>query len=108
MLWFLVWTTLVVGTLVGAFFLLRDLYRKGKALVLELERAADLMSQVVDRAEQLEQAAREAHPVQPVDLADPEPARARHALTAAARQRRRAAAAARHQDTYARWRAFSR
>ena len=39
MLWFTVWTVLVLGTLAGAFFLLRDLYRKGKALTVELGRA---------------------------------------------------------------------
>ncbi|MBX9247162.1 hypothetical protein ICW40_20425, partial [Actinotalea ferrariae] len=73
MLWFSVWTLLVVGTLVGAFFLLRRLYRSGKALVVELGRASDVLAQVAERAEQLEGLTTPA----PVDLHDVGAARAR-------------------------------
>src|SRR5659263_373365 len=38
MLWFTVWSVLVVGTLVGAFFLGRSLYRAARDLLAELER----------------------------------------------------------------------
>lgn len=108
MLWFTVWTLLVVGTLVGAFFLLRRLYRSGRALVHELERASEVLGEVADRAEELAEAAARAHPVAPVDLEDPEPARQRLAVAHEARDRRRARRARRHEEVYARWRSFSR
>lgn len=108
MLWFTVWTVLVVGTLVGAFFLLRKVYRSGRALVAELGGASDVLSEVADRAEQLAAAADRAGALAPVNLIDPEPARARRAESALATARRRAARAARHEQTYRRWRALSR
>lgn len=108
MLWFTVWTLLVVGTLVGAFFLGRHLYRSARALIAELGRAADVFSQVADRAEELADAARDRSPLTPVDLSDPEPARARRADAAVATHRRRQTRAARHEAAYERWRSFSR
>ena len=41
-MWWAVWTTLIVGTLIGAFFLLRDVYRRGTALLGELGRATEV------------------------------------------------------------------
>lgn len=108
MLWFTVWTVLVVGTLVGAFFLGRYLYRSGRALLAELGRAADVVAAVAERAEELGEAAQARAALAPVSLTDPEPARARRAVAAIATERRRAARAARHEDAYRRWRAFSR
>ena len=103
---FSVWTVLVVGTLVGAFFLLRDLYRKGKALVHELGRASDLLADVADRAEEL--AATTTTSPAPVDLTDPEPARARRAASQEASRARQARRAERHEAAHRRWAAFSR
>lgn len=108
MLWFTVWTVLVVGTLVGAFFLGRYLYRSGRALLAELGRAADVVAAVAERAEELGEAAQARAALAPVNLTDPEPARARRAVATIATERRRAARAARHEDAYRRWRAFSR
>ncbi|EYR63239.1 hypothetical protein N866_01850 [Actinotalea ferrariae CF5-4] len=106
MLWFTVWTLLVLGTLVGAFFLGRDLYRKGRRLLAELERAGEVFGEVADRGE-----ARAAELVlttpAAVDLTDREPARARRALAAQGTARRRAARQARHDAAYARWRSFT-
>lgn len=49
MLWFLLWTVLVLGA-AGVFFLLgRDLWRKAKALVRELGTATDRLSDLSDR-----------------------------------------------------------
>ena len=107
MLWFAVWTVLVVGTLVGAVLLGRDLYRRARALLAELGRAADLLGQVADRAARLADEA--GTPVlAPVELADPGPARERHAVTAAVRRGRAAERAERHAATRERWRSFSR
>ena len=49
MLWFLLWTVLVLGA-AGVFFLLgRDLWRKSKALVRELTTATDRLTELGDR-----------------------------------------------------------
>lgn len=108
MLWFTVWTVLVVGTLVGAFFLLRHLYRSGKALAVELGRASEAMAEVADRTAELTAEAEARAVPAPVDLSDPEPARRRRDETLAVKARRREARALRHEETYRRWRALSR
>lgn len=106
MLWFTVWTLLVLGTLVGAFFLGRDLYRKGRRLLAELGRASEVFGEIAARGEERAEQLVLTAPA-PVDLTDPEPARARHALAAQATARRRAARQARHEAVYARWRSFT-
>ncbi len=50
MLWFSVWLLLVIGMLTGAVLLARHVWRSGKALLVELERA----SRVVARLEALQ------------------------------------------------------
>ena len=108
MLWFTVWTVLVVGSLVGAFFLLRHLYRSGKALALEIGHASDAMAEVADRTAELTAAAEARAVPALVELSDPEPARGRRAETLAVKARRHEARAVRHEETYRRWRALSR
>ena len=108
MLWFTVWTVLVLGTLVGAFFLLRHLWRSGKALLAELERAASVAERLAARAEELQEQMAERGSLQAVVLDDPAPARERRAALAPAREARAARRAARHEAAYARWRSFSR
>lgn len=108
MLWFSVWTVLVVGSLVGAFFLLRHLYRSGKALAVELGRASDAMAAVADRTAELTAAAEARSVPAPVELSDPEPARRRRGEALAVKARRKEARAARHEETYRRWSALSR
>lgn len=108
MLWFTVWSVLVVGTVVGAFLLLRHLYRSGKALLVEVDRAAELLDTLSTRADELADVVAAAHPVAPVDLRDPTGARARHAQAAEATARRRARRDERRAATYRRWLSFSR
>lgn len=108
MLWFIVWTVLVVGALVGAFFLLRSVYRSARALVDEGGRATDVVGAAANRAADLAAAAQTGWTPPAVVLDDPAPARERRSATAAASARRRAARHARHEATYERWRAFSR
>ncbi len=108
MLWFTVWTVLVVGAGVGAFFVLRRVYRSGRELLRELDRAAQVLEEVAERAEELTVLAEERAPIAPVDLTDPGPARERRAEAAVATARRRAARAERHAETRRRWRSFSR
>lgn len=103
MLWFTVWTLLIVGSLVGAFFLLRSVYRSGRALLAELERAADLLTRLAERSSELAGTS-----PAPVELMDPGPARARLDQARLARLRRRARRMQRHQVAYRRWQAFTR
>lgn len=73
MLWFLLWTVLVLGA-AGVFFLLgRDLWRKAKALVGELTTATERLTEIGDRLADLDQAApaadqRRSPGVQPGDV----------------------------------------
>lgn len=107
MLWFTVWTLLVLATLGGAFFLGRDLWRKGKALLAELARAGELAGAAADRAEQAAAAA------QPPDathglLTDRAVHRDRLAGLRLARAGRREVRRLRHERTVRSWRAYSR
>jgi len=104
-LWFTVWSVLVVGTLVGAFFLGRSLYRAARDLLAELERLTDALDTLAERSEAL---AASATTPAPVDLMDPEPVRARLVEARLARLRRRARKADRHAETYRSWQALSR
>ena len=102
---FTVWSVLVVGTLVGAFFLGRSLYRAGRELLAEFERVTDALDRLTERSAALAAAATTPAPV---DLMDPEPARARLAQARLAAFRRRERRADRHAQTYRRWQALSR
>lgn len=106
MLWFAVWFVLVVGTLVGAFFLARSLWRSAKALLAELERLGDVLDRLAERADAL--AATAGTTPAPVVLDDPAPARARLAAAQLARAARRARRAERHEAAYRRWWSFVR
>ncbi len=94
MVWVVVWVVLVLGALAGAFLLGRDLWRRGRALVAELERASQVLgalaehaSTLAEQAQEAERAARAAR--EAVLLPDPAGARARWSgLRAEARVRR--------------------
>ncbi len=106
MLWFTVWTVLVLATLAGAAWLGRDLWRKGKALMAEVERASALMERMADHADELAAAA--AHPPTNDLLTDPAQHRERLAALAERRRARRLARAERHRATFTRWQAYTR
>lgn len=107
MLWFAVWTVLVVGALVGAFFLGRDLWRKAGALLSELGRAADALGRLGDATAQA--AGPDSVPPMRAQLFDDRAAlRSRVDELRAARHGRALRRAERHVATLARWRAFSR
>ena len=109
MLWFLIWATLVIGTLVGAFFLGRDLWRKGRALADELERGAHLFGELAERMDSLTaDAADEAMRTRRDPFADPVRARATLAAARERREVRRDAREERHLRTFERWKGFSR
>lgn len=109
MLWFSVWTVLVVATLVGAFFLGRRLWRSGLALARELGRAADVADQLAKRVDEL-RAAAEANRADtgPTLLADPGEMYDRYAELRVAAAGRRVARAYRRQATRRAWKAHWR
>ncbi|MBO9556163.1 hypothetical protein [Cellulomonas sp.] len=107
MLWFGVWTLLVVGTLVGAFFLGRRLWRSATAFAAELGRAAAAAQQLADRVEELRLAA-EPRDTGTTLLADPAVVRLRYDAVRAARHARRAERVERHRRTWASWGAYWR
>lgn len=106
-LWFTVWTVLVLATLAGAFVLGRDLWRKGRALLAELERAADVVATLAERADALTDAAPTAPPRRDV-VSDPAVHREHLAELRRIREQRRTQRGDRHAVTFARWRAYSR
>ncbi len=103
--WFLIWTVLILGTVLGAFLLGRSLYRSGKAFVAELDRAAEAAEALADRAVELDGMATQ--PAQVV-LDDLEPARLRMAEARLRRLARRARRDERRARAYERWQAFVR
>jgi hypothetical protein len=99
--WVALWSVLVIGTLVGGFFLARHVFRSAKALAAALGELAE----VVDRLDRQVQAltGTVGTTPAPVDLADPEPARARRRELQVARIERRVRRADRHEQAYRRW-----
>ncbi|GEL93526.1 hypothetical protein CCO02nite_01840 [Cellulomonas composti] len=90
-MFFWLWTVLVVGTLVGAFFLARRLWRSALALGRELARATEVSAELAQRVDELQAiAAASRVPIGPTLFADPEPLRARREELRAERAGRRA------------------
>ena len=104
MLWAVVWTVLGVGTLVGAFFLGRDVLRRGMRLVRALEEAAGVLETLDARVTELEALTAEVEPY----AADEPAARARLAELREVREERAEARRARRAATIESWRALTR
>ncbi|WP_456788469.1 hypothetical protein [Cellulomonas sp. P5_C5] len=107
MLWFSVWTLLVLATLGGAFLLGRSLWRSAVALLHELSRAADVTAQLADRIDEL-QAAAGTRDTGPTLFADRAVLRARLDALREAAAGRRAVREERHVATRLRWQAYWR
>jgi hypothetical protein len=109
--WVLVWCVLVLGTLVGAFFLGRDLWRRARALVTELERAAEVLGELAETtgriAEQAREAERAAAAVTEL-LPDREEARGWWATLRAEAAERKERRRERDRATRERWKSYSR
>ena len=107
MLWFSVWTVLVLATLGGAFLLGRSLWRSAVALGRELSRAADVAAQLAERVDEL-QAAASRRDTGPTLFADRDVLRARLDGLREAAAGRRAEREERHVATRLRWQAYWR
>jgi len=96
-MWWLIWSVLVVGTLVGAFFLLRGLWRTAMTFLRALSEAGEVFGAASARiAEAVELAQADAPDTSPVIFEDPvvlrqrvTDLRLRKAVRAAARHERR-------------------
>ncbi|WP_169165434.1 hypothetical protein [Cellulomonas taurus] len=111
MIWWLLWAVLVIGTLVGAFFLGRSLWRKGRALLVELDRAATVLGELAETTGRLAEEAREAERAALAAaqaLPTRESARAQWAANRKRIEGRKAARAIRDAATRERWRDLSR
>ena len=104
MLWAVVWILLGVGTLVGAFFLGRDLLRRGGRLLEALEEAGSVLEALDAKVSELDAARAEAEPYAP----DKESALARLAELREVREDRATARRLRREATIESWRALTR
>ncbi|PZR52818.1 hypothetical protein DNL40_10685 [Xylanimonas oleitrophica] len=104
MWWWLVWTVLVLGTLVGAFFLARSLWRKAVALGRELSAASAALGAAGEGiAVAVERAQAEAVDIAPTMFDDVTTLRERVAVRRRARARRAAVRHERHLVTARTW-----
>ena len=109
MLWFSVWTVLVLATLGGAFLLGRRLWRSGVALATELGRAAEVAEQLAVRVDELQAAAAALRPdTGPNLFDDPSKMYDRLAELRVAAAGRRAARLDRRAATRRAWKAYWR
>lgn len=107
-MWFWVWTLLVVGTLVGAFFLARRLWRSVKGLGRELSRASQVAADLSARADELSRALEDAQPsTAPTLFDDPVVLQERVDLLRAERAERRVLRRRRDEQVWSRWRRFN-
>lgn len=103
MLWFAVWTTLVLATLVGAVLLGLRLWRSAKALLAQLHETSAVIDQLQARIDALEAAqAPEQEPTPSLLADDAERARWR-AVREQNLQRRAERRYRRRTATFARW-----
>ena len=107
-MWFTIWSVLVVGTLVGAFFLGRDLWRKAMALLAQVSESSMVLDRFARRTDELTAAASAAQPsTAPTLFDDPVVLHERVEELRAQRAGRRAARRTRNEVTWDRWRRFN-
>jgi len=107
MLWFIVWSVLVVATLGVCFLLWRRLYHAARATMVEVDRGAGVFAGLTDQVEALGDGS-EPFVVQPGLSHDPVTARARVMELRKERQLRKDRRRRAHSATYERWDAHSR
>lgn len=103
--WVVVWPVLVLGALVGGFFLGRDLWHRVRAFRRAAAAASGAVARLSDHRDELTAVARRRHPVPLVALSrDPADLRADLAAARAVRDRRIDARQARYRLVMDRWR----
>lgn len=106
MLWFGIWTVIVLATLTGAFFLGRSVWRSARALMREASKSAAALDAMHGKIEELTAARGPARVFRP-DLMPTDDQRATWRATRAANLQSRAdRVRARRARTLARWRSI--
>lgn len=103
MLWFAVWTVLVLGTIAGAVLLGLRLWRSGKELLAQLSETSRVMDHLQTRIDELEAARGPESTPRPALLATDEQRARWRAVRQANRDTRAARRALRRGLTYQRW-----
>jgi hypothetical protein len=109
-MWFWVWALLIVGSLVGAFFLARSLWRSARGLLEELGRASQRFAESADRLQEAADRAREAASTQHVGPSLFDDVTIHYQRVHAqrvARAERKEARRARHVSTWQKWKHFN-
>lgn len=107
MIWFVVWTVLVLGALVVVAVLLRRLWRQALVLGRQLAEASDVLARLADQVEALQAAnGRDPDLTAPSLFDDADVLRARLAALRDSAAGRRAERADRAARTAAGWRAY--
>ncbi len=107
--WVVVWPVLVIGALVGGFFLGRDLWHRVRDFGRAASAASGAVARLSDHRDELLAVARRRHPVPPVALSrDRAELHADLAAARAVRDRRIDARHARLRLVMGRWRDFWR
>lgn len=104
MIWFAVWTTLVLATLAGAFVLGRRLWRSGKALLAQLKETSAVLDQLQVRVAELEAMRGPEQVFLPTLMATEDQREQWRAVRAVNRLHRAERRETRRQATFARWR----
>jgi hypothetical protein len=102
-LWFVVWTTLVVATLAGIALLGISLWRKAKALMAQMQVTNDVLAQLQDRVAELEALQPQPAPFEPAFVADGAERERWRSVRLSNRAARRSRRATRHAIAHARW-----
>lgn len=104
MLWATVWILLAVGTLVGAFYLGRDVLRRGRRLLETLDEAGSVLEELDAKVTELDATRAAAEPY----ASDKASALARLAELREVREDRAVARRLRREATIASWRELTR
>lgn len=106
-MWFWIWCALVLGTLAGAFFLGRDLWRRARTMLRSGAGLSEALAAMSERVDELEQAGPASTP-RPVTVFADEAERVALAERVAARRRAKRLRAqyrrGQHADRYETWR----
>ncbi|MBZ2195121.1 hypothetical protein [Occultella gossypii] len=106
MLWFSVWTVLVLATLVGAFLLGRRLWRSAKALMAQAGATSQVLGELSAKIAELEAAAGQARTFRPDLVATEDQRETWRSRRAENLATRRARVQVRRSRTLARWRSI--
>jgi len=102
-LWFAIWTTLVLVTLAGASLLGLSLWRKGKALMAQMKLTEEVVAQLQDRVAELDSRQPQPAAFEPAFVADGAERERWRSVRVSNRVARRSRRVTSHAVAHARW-----